>query len=149
MPYCTYLSNEEKVEFYNSLPTDRDKEKIEVLVNESTDLIRRMKIEYEFKKFFINYPFIGPFVYYTELWKNLAFFSTLVLNFMNLYSFTAASENSRLYSPRLFGLSVESTNSLYLLIGVLQIMFAIFIDCTIISKRVIYHYQLIFVDEKE
>jgi len=66
MPYCTYISEEEKVDFYNALPTDRDKEKIEVLVNNSTDLIRRMKIEYQFKKFFINYPLIGVFVYHTE-----------------------------------------------------------------------------------
>lgn len=66
MPYCTYLSEEEKSDFYNVLPTDRDKVKIEMLVNNSTDLIRKMKIEYQFKKFFINYPFIGALVYHTE-----------------------------------------------------------------------------------
>lgn len=103
MPYCTYISEEEKTEFYNALPTDRDKEKIEVLVSNSTDLIRRMKIEYEFKKFFVNYPFIGAFVYYTELWKSLAYYSILILNFMNLYSFTAANDNDRLYQPVLLG----------------------------------------------
>jgi hypothetical protein len=68
MPYCTYLSEEEKVDFYNNLPTDRDKEKIDALITESTDVIRRMKIEYQFKKFFVNYPFVGAFVYYTDLW---------------------------------------------------------------------------------
>lgn len=103
MPYCTYISEEEKRDFYNVLPTDRDKEKIEVLVTNSTDLIRRMRIEYEFKKFFVNYPLIGPFVYYTELWKTFAFYSILILNVMNLYSFTAENNNDRLYSPMLFG----------------------------------------------
>ncbi len=103
MPYCTYLTNEEKTEFYNSLPTDRDKEKIEVLVETSTDLIRRMKIEYQFKKFFSIYPFIGALVYHTELWKTLAYYTILILNIMNLYSFTAENENDRLYEPKLFG----------------------------------------------
>lgn len=99
MPYCTYLSEEEKVEFYNALPTDRDKEKIEVLVDTSTDLIRRMKIEYQFKKFFFGYPIIGELVYHTELWKTFAFYTILSLNIMNLYSFSAANDHDRLFNP--------------------------------------------------
>jgi hypothetical protein len=46
MWYCSYLSEEEKRDFYNNLPTDRDKEKIDALINDSKDLIRKMKIEY-------------------------------------------------------------------------------------------------------
>lgn len=141
MPYCAYLTQEEKTEFYAALPTARDKEKIEALVDTSTDLIRRMKIEYQFKKFFINQPFIGALVYHTELWKTLAFYTILVLNVMNLYSFTAANGNDRLYAPRLFGeASRESTEALYTVIGLCQIVFAVFIDVTVVSKRAIYHY---------
>ena len=80
MPYCTYLSQEEKRDFYNNLPTDRDKEKIDVMIADSVDLIRRMKIEYHFKKFFINYPLINSFVYHTELWKSLSFYNIMLLN---------------------------------------------------------------------
>ena len=87
MPYCAYLSEEEKRDFYNNLPTDRDKEKIDALITDSVDLIRRMKIEYEFKKFFINYPMVGAFVHYTELWKSFSFYTIIILNLMNLYSF--------------------------------------------------------------
>ena len=102
MPYCTYLSEEEKRDFYNNLPTDRDKEKIDSLINDSIDLIRKMKIEYQFKKFFINYSLVGAFVYYTELWKTFSFYTILVLNLMNLYSFHAINDNDRLDEPKLF-----------------------------------------------
>lgn len=118
MPYCTYLTNEEKTEFYNALPTDRDKEKIEVLVETSTDLIRRMKIEYQFKKFFINYPLIGALVYHTELWKTLSYYTILILNIMNLYSFTAENGNDRLFAPVLFGsVSTTATDAIYHFFG--------------------------------
>jgi len=99
VPYCTYLSEEEKTDFYNHLPTERDKEKIDALVKDSPDLINRMKIEYEFKKYFIDYPLIGPFMLYTELWKTLSFYSIVILNLINLYSFTGKNGNDRLYSP--------------------------------------------------
>eukprot|EP00347_Sterkiella_histriomuscorum_P006717 403351704 len=144
MPYCTYLSEEEKVEFYNALPTDRDKEKIEVLVLTSTDLIRRMKIEYEFKKFFIEYPLIGELVYHTEQWKQIAFYIILTLNIMNLYSFSAINEHDRLYSPAFYGYSTEFTEFLYLVFGTIQIILSILINFTVISKRAIYHYHLVF-----
>lgn len=96
MPYCTYLSEEEKREFYIALPTDRDKEKIDSLITQSKDMTRRMKIEYHFKKFFVNYPFIGAFVYYTELWQTISFYIIIILNFMNLYSFTGKDGLDRL-----------------------------------------------------
>jgi hypothetical protein len=115
-------------------------------VNDSTDVIRRMKIEYHFKKFFINYPLLGAFVYYTELWKTLSFYIIIILNMMNLVSFTAENNNDRLYAPRFCGLSTETTDMLYSFFGVLQILFAIFINCTVISKKVIYHYELVFGD---
>lgn len=58
-----------------------------------------MKIEYHFKKFFINYPFIGAFVYYTELWSALSFYIIVILNLMNLYSYTAQDDNGRMNMP--------------------------------------------------
>lgn len=143
MPYCTYLSEEEKRDFYNNLPTERDKEKIDSLINDSIDLIRKMKIEYQFKKFFINYSFVAAFVYYTELWKTFSFYTILILNAMNLYSFHAVDGNDRMESPKLFNmLSTETTQGIYGFFGFLQIIFALCIDVTIISKRLIYHYEL-------
>lgn len=145
MPYCTYLSEEEKRDFYNNLPTDRDKEKIDSLINDSIDLIRKMKIEYQFKKFFINYYFMGAFVYYTELWKTFSFYTILILNMMNLYSFHAVDGNDRMDAPKLFNvLSVSATQSVYAFFGFFQIIFALCIDITIISKRLKYHYELTY-----
>mmetsp|Transcript_19458 Transcript_19458/g.14133 ORF Transcript_19458/g.14133 Transcript_19458/m.14133 type:complete len:174 (-) Transcript_19458:1330-1851(-) len=143
MPYCTYLTPEEKTDFYNNLPTERDKEKIDSLINDSVDLIRKMKIEYQFKKFFNDYALLAPFVYHTELWKTCSFYTILTLNLMNLYSFTATEGNDRLHDAKLFHvLSPNATDHLYALLGFFQIIFALCIDVTIVSKRLIYHYQL-------
>lgn len=120
MPYCTYLTDEEKSDFYNNLPTDRDKEKIDALITDSTDLIRRMKIEYHFKKFFINQPLIGAFMHYTELWKTFSFYIIIILNIMNICSYTAENGNDRMNNPILFHtFSSSTTMSIYQFLGML------------------------------
>jgi hypothetical protein len=150
MWHCTYLSEEEKRDFYNNLPTERDKEKIDSLINDSIDLIRKMKIEYLFKKFFIGKPLLGPLTYYTELWKTFSFYTIIILNLMNLYSFHNVAGNHRMEAPTLFNtLSISSTLAIYSILGLLQIIFALCIDVTIITKRVIYHYELIQESEEE
>mmetsp|Transcript_39530 Transcript_39530/g.38008 ORF Transcript_39530/g.38008 Transcript_39530/m.38008 type:complete len:179 (+) Transcript_39530:2872-3408(+) len=149
MPYCTYLTLEEKMDFYNNLPTDRDKEKIDSLINDSVDLIRKMKIEYQFKKFFFDYALLAPFVFHTELWKSLSFYTILTLNLMNLYSFTASEGNDRMYDAKLFHyFSPKTTDKIYAFLGFFQIIFAMCIDVTIVSKRIIYHYQLTVMQEE-
>ena len=127
--------------FYNKLPVDRDKEKIDALVQNSTDVIRKMKIEYDFKKFFTKYPIIDAFVIETELWAKLAFYTAIILNILNLYSFTDRFKG-HLNEPRFYHRwTPEATKLLFDIFGILLIFFTFLIDLTTISKRVLYHYQ--------
>lgn len=97
-----------------------------------------MKIEYNFKKFFTKSPIIGAFVYHTDLWQTLAFYTIIILNLINLYSFTD-KHKKRMTEPIFYHrLSYEKTKIIYHTFGIALIFFTFWMVLTIISKRVIY-----------
>ena len=135
VPYSNYLL--EELPIYDK---DKASEKVEALMEAVPDLIRKAKIEYEYKKFFINMPFFGPMVFYTELWKTLSFYLTIILNLMALLSFNGYGGADRLMNATLFdSATVAQTNSLFDFCGSLQFMFSLFIFIAVFFKRIKYN----------
>lgn len=112
--------------------------------------MKKLRTEYKFKKFFINYPLLGAFVYFIDLWKTLAFYNILVLNFFNILSFSRDlnDPDMALNNPKFSELLGESgTNRVYSTLGTMQIVFSMIIVISEVFNKIPDHVSKVFVSE--
>lgn len=59
------------------------------VIEQGDALIDRLRGEYKFKKFFSRYGLLGVVLFYSNLWKTLGYYLTLIINFSIFVSYTS------------------------------------------------------------
>ena len=127
-PEAHCLTKEMKESFNLAVDRSSNKSKLQYLQENSEELIEEMQHEAKLSKFLRNYKLLSLITLRIELWKNLSFVLTLVLNFLIVSSYSTYSTH-RLTEPSLFyyesqsnqpGLSVSETKNLFRALGILQ-----------------------------
>lgn len=66
------------------------------VIEQGDALIEKLRGEYRFKKFFSQYGLLGVVLFYSNLWKTLGYYTTLLINFFIFVSYTdEQGEDSR------------------------------------------------------
>lgn len=137
-PECHYLTKENKDKFHNSVERSSDKAKVQYLLHKSSDMIEEMQHEFRLNKFFSKYKMISFFTSRVTVWKEIAFTSTLILNFFIISSFYEDSSGNRL-KPVLFyekysNSDYSKTQAALRIIGIIQCVCSILIVTFFIMK---------------
>ncbi|CAD8131502.1 unnamed protein product [Paramecium pentaurelia] len=89
------LNKDEKQSFQQTVDRSSAKSKVQDLMEKSPELIQIMRHEEEMNRFYKQYKIIGFFANYIQLWKDLAFYLTLIINIMIIGSFSHQSDPER------------------------------------------------------
>ncbi|CAK81479.1 unnamed protein product (macronuclear) [Paramecium tetraurelia] len=89
------LNKDEKQSFQQTVDRSSAKSKVQDLMEKSPELIQIMRHEEEMNRFYKQYKLIGFFANYIQLWKDLAFYLTLIINTMIIASFSHQSDPDR------------------------------------------------------
>ena len=73
-PSYAAISPEQKSNFLYSLSADENTIKVDSIVMKGEALLEELIQEYKFRSFFTRYPLFGMIIYYSDLWKTLAFY---------------------------------------------------------------------------
>ncbi len=58
------------------------------IIEQGDSLIDKLRGEYHFKKFFSHYGLLGTVLFYSNLWKTIGYYTTLLVNFCIFVSYT-------------------------------------------------------------
>lgn len=137
-PECHHLTQENKDKFHNSVERSSDKAKVQFLIQKSFEMIEEMEHEFRLTKFFNKYKILSFFTSRVTVWKEIAFTTTLILNFFIIASYYENSSGNRLI-PILFyetydGADIENTQASLRIIGIIQCVCSILIVTFFIMK---------------
>ena len=104
LPIKEVLSSSERDSLLLQLPVNQAKAKLDVITDNSMDMIIRLRNEYMFRRgVFRFYPVLGAVAKHTELWKTLSFYTAFILNILIFFSYQndnpSASPQDRTKDP--------------------------------------------------
>jgi hypothetical protein len=137
-PECHHLTKESKDSFHNNVERSSDKAKIQFLMQKAKEMIEEMQHEFRLTKFFNKYKVVSFFTSRVTVWKEIAFMTTLILNFFIIASYYENSSNSRV-DPVLFYENYDradnqNTQAALRIIGIIQCVCSILIVTFFIMK---------------
>lgn len=142
-PFCHSLPKEVKVEFNDNVDRVSVQSKITGLFGIADECIEIMKLEERMKIFFGKNRFLALFAQHVELWKDLAFVLTLILNFLIFFSYSEYFGDpnddefkARMDNPRLFlDSNAKNTKSLFTILGIIMIICSSFVVAFFLMKK--------------
>ena len=137
-PECHHLTKESKDAFHNNVERSSDKAKIQFLMQKAMEMIEEMQHEFRLTKFFNKYKLVSFFTSRVTVWKEIAFTTTLILNFFIIASYYENDTHSRV-EPVLFyehydSADYEKTQAALRIIGIIQCVCSILIVTFFIMK---------------
>mmetsp|Transcript_11611 Transcript_11611/g.1728 ORF Transcript_11611/g.1728 Transcript_11611/m.1728 type:complete len:127 (+) Transcript_11611:845-1225(+) len=87
LPECLNLTNELKSKFDDRADRATDKTKLNYLVRRVPKMIEEMEHETRLAKIMNKYSVVAVITKHVGLWKDIAFFMTIILNFLIIASF--------------------------------------------------------------
>jgi len=144
-PFCHCLPKEIKNDFNDTVDRVSAQSKVNGLVQASDEIIQIMQHEERLKVFFGKNKFLALFAQHVNLWKDLAFILTIVLNFLIIFSFSEYSGDevndesefeARMNHPRLFlNDDITNTESIFDIIGLIMIVCSLFVVLFFLIKK--------------
>ena len=133
LPYFEALSEEQKQQLFESMPIGQQKAKLLYVIENASNFIQDMNNEYMFAKFFKNFPVLGAVSRALPLWKELAFYLSIMLNLIILFSFHTTGEGyDDLYNdPNIYA---WHTRSAITALGSLQTAFSLILVVAFLFK---------------
>lgn len=136
MPYCHYLPKETKNEFHEQVNRDSPEAKKQYLKDQANRIIYICKHEEKLALFFQRNKILSLFAGYVTLWKDLAYFITIIINIIILLSYQDHDERSdRLNSPHFNNLSTEDTKTIFRSLGIAMIVCSSFVVLFFVLKK--------------
>ena len=110
----------------------------------SDNLIEKLRGEDRFKKFFAQYGLLGVVLFYSNLWKTLGYYTSLLINFFIFVSYTNELDDER-FQPRLFlTLSPLLTSLIFNFLGLVMLGLACAGNFLLITNRLPEHIDQAF-----
>ncbi|EAR98945.2 MIR domain protein (macronuclear) [Tetrahymena thermophila SB210] len=141
MPYMHHLPKEKKTDFHDEVDRQSVKSKVEFLVAKADELIEICKHESRLNVLFSHNKFIAIFANYVNLWKQMTFTMTLILNIFNMISFDATF-GDRLNNYLLIDVqnggrfTQQKTKRIYLILGIIMTVCSVFVVLFFLFKNV-------------
>lgn len=137
-PECHHLTPDSKDLFHNTVDRSSDKAKIQFLIQKAPEMIEEMQHEFRLSKFYNKYKLVSFLTSHVTVWKEVAFFATLIQNFFIIASYYENESGDRL-SPWMFyensaQMTVTGTNNALRIIGILQCVCSVLIVTFFIMK---------------
>ena len=152
MPYKQCLESNDRDGFIEELPVKQPKGKLVVITKNSMDFLYKIKNEYMFKQGIFRYiPVAGALAGHTELWKTLAFYTTLILNMMVILSYRTddpdASRQKRLdnaaFNTNIWSWSEGTTRNVFKGLGIMLIIFSSIVLLSVLFKHLPYTFETV------
>ncbi|CAD8153241.1 unnamed protein product [Paramecium pentaurelia] len=147
LPICN-LPKTARLEFHDSVNRTSSKTKLTYLMERANFLIKVMVYEEKLNQIFAKNPIFAFFASQGKLWENLAFVTTLVINFIVLLSYSQDFYNEgdqgvtgdliyeRLQDPRIFGYKQSTWTPLMIQgLGITMLVFSSLIVFFFLVKR--------------
>ena len=140
-PFCHCLPKDIKTEFNDTVNRGSVKTKVTGLMLKANEFTRTMIHEEKLKLFFGRNKFLALFANFVDLWKDLSFIMTLIINFVILASFSDSFGSpdpsyNRLYNPRLFLQSEnDRTELIFQYLGIIMVICSSFVVLFFICKK--------------
>ncbi|EGR28323.1 MIR domain protein [Ichthyophthirius multifiliis] len=156
LPYTHYLDKDQKTLFQNKVKRFSIYTKLQGLIDRYKNIIIKCQHEEKIALFFKNNTFFSIFANYVNLWRDVAFILTIILNVFILFSYSennfsekqAQSEEklkqqlyfNRIYNPNLkLGLTkivtIKKTQQIFYYLGGIMIFCSLFVEIFYIIKK--------------
>ncbi|KAL4492562.1 hypothetical protein ABPG72_007675 [Tetrahymena utriculariae] len=137
LPYCHYLPKQTKVQFHDEIDRDSIHTKLSDLVKKAPEIIEICKHEEQLSLFFNRNKFIGIFANSVDLWRDIAFMLTILINIFILvsygggeYSSAEEKKHNQLWNPSLGldgSVTVDKTEEIFRTTGIIMIVCSMFV----------------------
>lgn len=134
MPFCKYLPKETKINFNSKVNRDSIHSKIEGLVAEAENIIEICKHEQQLSNFFERNKIVAIFAKYVNLWKDIAFLLSILLNCFILMGFDN-EVGERTERPKIYGLTESETDQVFQVSGIIMIVCSTFVVTFFLLKN--------------
>ncbi|EGR27978.1 hypothetical protein IMG5_185610 [Ichthyophthirius multifiliis] len=135
LPYCHYLPKETKVEFQNNVIRDSIHSKIQGIIDKYKNFIIICKHEEQLALFFNRNTFASIFANYVDMWRDIAFILTIILNAFIIISYSEFN-NDRIWSPKLNDdTTVQQTKQLFKIFGYIMIFCSMLVLLFFLVKK--------------
>ncbi|EGR30673.1 MIR domain protein [Ichthyophthirius multifiliis] len=141
LPFTDCLPKDKKIEFHENVDRQSVKTKVGYLMQQCKSFIEISKHEHKLKIIFSQNKFIALFANYVNLWKQLTFTLTLILNIFILISFNSDYED-RINNYRLYDalsdqrLSQDRTDQIFDILGIIMTICSSFVVLFFLCKNV-------------
>ncbi|KAM3129288.1 hypothetical protein pb186bvf_018575 [Paramecium bursaria] len=137
LPYCR-LQKEEKIDFQNNVDRSSVKAKVQDLMDRSSEFIEKMIHEENMRLIYQKYKLIGFFANYVQLWKDLAYYLTIILNLIVITSYAhETGDGNQLSDVQFFrdeSYTLDQTKNIFFILGLVMTICSLFVVVFVLAK---------------